>query len=260
MRLPLITALMSVCFCVLAAAQERYVEVTAEGQAWVPADWAVLNTTLSVSGDTVTEVQNSYQQKKEKLDTALDSMELRPVTLKIYQASLKSGNGMTGGLGLVVPGAAAAAPVAATEFTNSSKVELRIKLADLAGDPLLETVNVLHQKLKEMEMGFAADSPTSQELLTLEFAEPVKANQQAIKNAFQHAKTKATVLAELAGGKLGPAISIEELPETSTTSQDAYTQIIQFSMGAMNLQPGTNVDDEGRIRASTTVRVRFAIQ
>lgn len=260
MRLPLIAALMSVCFCVLAAAQERYVEVTAEGQAWVPADWAVLNTTLSVSGDSVTEVQNSYQEKKENLDTALDSMELRPVTLKIYQPSLKSGTGMTAIPGLMIPAGGAAAPSPVSEFTNSSKVELRIDLADLAGDPLLETVNLLHKKLKEMEMGFAADGPTSQELLSMEFAEPVKANQQAIKNAFQHAKTKATVLAELAGGKLGPAISIEELSETSTASQDTYTQIIQLSMGTMNLQPGTNVDDEGRIRTSTTVRVRFAIQ
>jgi uncharacterized protein YggE len=89
------------------------------------------------------------------------------------------------------------------------------------------------------------------------------AKKKASEAAFQDAKQNATRLAELAGAKLGPVISVEDISGGSSKDQSMQERMVAMIYGMGN----SDIDDP-RMTASTlvempvkvSVRVRFALQ
>ncbi|HEY2759386.1 MAG TPA: SIMPL domain-containing protein, partial [Pirellulales bacterium] len=110
-----------------------------------------------------------------------------------------------------------------------------------------------------MRMGVSTPST----VVTYVADDPAAARKKASEDAFRQAKERAQRLADLAGARLGPVLSMEETGVTAGHEQSMQEKVIQMVYGGGNSAP-----DDSRLTSSTLMdmpvrvglKVRFALE
>lgn len=217
----------TIMFVSQAAAQDRFVRVSAVGQIMAEPEVASISATLTGMGDTAAAAAADFTEKKSAVMDRFDPMKLGDVEIVIGPPELSR---VRAGGGFAVPPAAARglpggfepAPVAAAvELPKLKMVAIVSFNIELGGDfektRLSSIAESIADGIDESALAWTPFHGNGQ-LLIYSLNDEGAAREMATRKAFEQARKKAEVLAKLGGKRAGAVISIEESAGATVSS------------------------------------------
>jgi len=272
LRLLLAVLLAAGACCGVAIGQETGITVTGTGESKVKPNRLEIDLRASSSAeltaDAVVKYRDSVRRAKDAFDKLkLEKLEIDDRGLNVtsntpgqnpnqfingnpVQNNTKAEVAISKSLRLTITGV--------DKLSEEDVISLVAKLLDTAKDVGIGTGN---DSKSQLMARFGMSAPNS--MVTFVADDPSAAMKKASEAAFQEAKQSATRLADLAGVKLGPVISVEDISAGPSKDKSVQEKLISSIYGI-----GTSDTEDPRMAASTlvelpvriTLRVRFAIQ
>jgi hypothetical protein len=249
------------------------IEVTSQGAIEVVPDMVWIEGTLSGGGD-LSEAKKIIGGFKEDIRKVLLDEQFANVKVEYNKRSVTSGgNGAMDVQRQMMEMMGEGAPPSDSEGTFTLSENFRLVVTGLTdenfeaeAERMLELAVALSDK--QIKLGHAANpmlpyynGQNVGQFLRVGLSDPDRIWKSASQSAFENARTKATALAEISGGKLGRALSI------SVDSQDSAQGDVQLGLQELIVAQYTGVSSAARsgvsqtyldrIPVKVTLRVRF---
>lgn len=259
--------------------QEASIEVTSQGAVEVAPDIMWIEGRLSGSGD-LPEAQKILAGLKGDISKALDDPEFAEVKVEYSRRLVRAGGNSAEDMQrqmmeMMGEGPAAANPTG--EFTMSE--DFRLVLSGLTPENfeaatarMLKLAGALTDRQIKLgkQTGLNPYNPFGEganpgQFLRVGMAEPAAVWKSASQAAFASAQSQASSLAEIAGGRLGPALSIAVEPQghgSDDASVDGLQELFlaQYSGAIASTRSEVSQATLEKIPVRVTLRVRFAFQ
>jgi uncharacterized protein YggE len=271
-RLLLAGPLFACLYCSVVLAQETGITVMGTGEATVKPNRLEIDlkasSTAELTSDAVVKYRDSLRRAKDAFDKLkLEKLEIGDRGLNVtssnpgqnpnqwvngnpVQNNAKAEVGISKSLRLTITGV--------DKLSEEDVVAMVARLLDTAKDAGVATGN---DSKSQLMARFGMSVPNS--MVTFVADDPSAAMKKASEAAFQDAKQNATRLADLAGVKLGPVISVEDISTGGSKEKSMQEKMVSMVYGV-----GTSDTEDPRMAANTlvelpvrvTLRVRVAIQ
>ncbi|HEX5443892.1 MAG TPA: SIMPL domain-containing protein [Pirellulales bacterium] len=262
----------------MAAAEDgsRAITIAGSGEALAKPDTLEIDLIASADAELMSDATTKYDGAVRRINGALNGLGLEG--LKVEQRGIRITNRAPGGGGGVAGLVAAAGnqPTGKTHTGISRSLRLVLpKIDQLSEAEVMGAIGRMLDAAKDagasigpessaggilamMRQG-QADSP----VVTFVVQNPQSAREQAYREAFDDAKSRATRLAALAGAKLGRVLSMDELGPAPANEKGLQETMLAEIYGVGNIQAA-----EARLVSHTledipvrvSLRVRFALE
>lgn len=261
-------------WCSTPLVADETIEVTSQGAVEVVPDLIWIEGSLSGSGD-VTEAKKILSGLKEDIRQVLEEAPFANVKLEYTNRSVTSGanSAMDMQRQMMEMMGEGGAP-ADTDGIYTLAEDYRLVLSGLTEENFLaesERMLQLAEALsdKQIKLGRPANpmmpyynGQNVGQFMRVGLSDPDRVWKTASQAAFENARAKALALAEIAGGKLGSAISlsVDSHDVGSDDIQSGVQELIvaQFSGISSSARSGVSQTSLDRIPVKVTLRVRFA--
>lgn len=253
---------------------DETIEVTSQGAVEVVPDMIWIEGRLSGSGD-MTEAKKILDGLKSDIRKVVEAPQFADVKIEYSKRSVSAGANSAGDMQrqfMEMMGEGAAPANMDGMFTVAE--DFRLVVAGLTeenfpaeAERMLELAVALTDK--QIKLGQSAnpmmpyyDGQSLGQFMRVGLSDPDRVWKMASSAAFDDARSKATNLAEIAGGKLGSATSIAvEAHDSGTNELQAGLQeliVAQYSGRSSTARSGVSQSYLDRIPVKVTLRVRFA--
>jgi uncharacterized protein len=259
---------------IVARADESGITVTATGEATVKPNRLEIEiksgASAELTGDAVVKYRDNLRRAKEAFD------KLKIENLQVEDRGMNVANTAAGGNNAVLNIGGAAPAAAKPEVNISKSLRLAVNGVDkLSEEQLINLVAKLLDTAKDAGVTPGGDTNSSLMMRMNGMAGPTTmvkfiaddaaaARKKATENAFKQAHEKAQQMAEMAGTKLGPVVSMEETGAGGDKGMSLQERMIEMIYGnGANTAP-----EDPRLTSNLLVdmpvrvnlRVRFALQ
>lgn len=255
--------------------QPRTITVFGVGTASAPPNYAVIKGTFHGEGDTAEEAFKAFRELKIKIEKSL-AKELPDLTVS-YLGEKPVLSEAAAGLAAMMAAdvAGGAAPAESKKYKVSESIELRVNFeTDMQRRQLAASLPKVIDTSSKLEISFEQGSNPWAAMMgamgmggltssSTEFAldDPEPARAKAFAGAMKEARTRASTLAGLAGGKLGQVISIEEVEEKETPPISITSVSFAADAGNNALRRHPYSSDQNQpIQIRQKLRVVFALE
>lgn len=272
MKLAVMTSVLIVCSWLVSGLRaDETIEVTSEGAVEVVPDLIWIEGSLSGSGD-VAEAKKILAGLKEDIRKVLEDSEFKDVKIEYARRSVSAGaNSAMDVQRQMMEMMGDGGPPAETDGIFTLTENFRLTLSGVTDANLLdesERMLRLAEALsdKQIKLGQAPNpmayynGQNMGQFMRVGLSDPDRVWKMASEAAFESAKSKATALAEIAGGKLGNAVSIsvEPVGVEADSMPMGVQAIIASSFGVASGSGTVSHDCLDRIPLRVSLRVHFA--
>jgi uncharacterized protein len=258
----------------IARADESGITVAAVGEATVKPNRLEIElksgASAELTGDAVVKYRDGLRRAKEAFD------KLKIENLQVEDRGMNVANTAAGGNNGVINLGGGAPAAAKPEVNISKSLRLVVTGVDkLSEEQLINLVAKLLDTAKDAGVTTGGDSNNSLLMRMNGMAGPTTmvkfiaddaaaARKKATQNAFKQAQEKAQQMAEMAGSKLGPVISMEEAAGGAEKGMSLQERMVEMIYGGSS----NTAPDDPRLTSNLLVdmpvrvnlRVRFALQ
>jgi uncharacterized protein YggE len=222
---------------------EQTVTVSAVGEAKVKPDTLVLTGKITETNEKMKDAVTGFTDTRRRALAAVQEMGIENMTVATSALSMSIAGAPQGGpFGGIVegepsaPGALVISQTVTLTVTSVDKMEeaavidMVVKLLAGVKDAGVDMNSADAQNMMMMQMGLGGGGGSS---AVFKISDPKAAHKAATKNAVDKARADAAYLAELAGGKLGPVVSISDGSMPASGGDDSAMNPYAVIFGAM---------------------------
>lgn len=248
----------------LIAQEQNVISVVGSSSINVPVDQVKIVVKLSQSDEKLDAAFEKFKAQKQQFVDKMNPMDFADVTVK-YLGKSVGNNQSTNAVAMMGFGGGGQVEDAAP-FGVSESVEISMEFNPDQFEPTMDKVCKIVEAMQDIDAEIGTSNPAmaiygieSSGLLTGSIADPSVAEKEAFAEALQDARTKAEILAELAGLELGKVVGIAE----SQTQLDNDSGVADWSALMFGNNGSAGLANGGAVRSieiKKVLNVRFAIK
>jgi uncharacterized protein YggE len=244
----------------------RTISVIGHGASAAAPDFVLVKGTVRGGGETSAAAHKAFEKVKDKLEKDFAPGEVADVSVRFRGEKLAKASPGAVGVVVAAPGGVAGAEAGET-FELAEQVLFRVDLkSDMERKQIAQKLAAVIDQAAEagVQFGQAATiysvaGGQNSSLVEFSLADPSSVALKAYDAAIQDARTRGRRLAELAGGKLGRIVSVEELAGEEDSEKNAYATLIGMMAGDSDRISKASSDWNREVEVRQQVRVVFEL-